>query len=311
MGSSFAFIDFQNRSAADLKLFLSQARELKQNFTRGAQMTLRGTCLMMFFEPSTRTKFSFETAALRAGFQPLSFTPGMTSVEKGETLLDSLLNLQAYDPHFFVIRCGNEYDLRQVQEEISTPILNAGWGIFGHPTQALLDVMTVEEALGGLQKKKILFVGDFAYSRVFASHLELAPLLGYEIALCGPPVFMNEQTRVSELAQGVKKFTSLQDGTEWADAICFLRVQLERHAEKKAFRDLTQDQYHDQFGASEQWLAKLSPEKKIMHPGPVNEGIEICRAAMRDPRSLILEQTRNGVFIREALIRASVVGGPK
>lgn len=311
MSSSLAFIDFQNRSATDLKSFLSQARELKKNFNPHASLGVRGTCLMMFFEPSTRTKFSFETAAIRAGYQPLSFTPGMTSVEKGETLLDSLLNLQEYAPHFFVIRCGNEYDLQQVQEEINTPILNAGWGIYGHPTQALLDVMTVEEACGGLQKKKILFVGDFAYSRVFASHMELAPILGYEIALCGPPAFMSEQTRVSEAAQNVKKFTSLQEGTEWADAICFLRVQLERHAEKKAFRDLTQDQYHAQFGASEKWLSALAPEKKIMHPGPVNEGIEICRAAMRDRRSLILEQTRNGVFIREVLIRASIVGGPK
>ncbi len=311
MGSSFAFIDFQNRSADDLKLFLLRARELKKQFKPQSPFTIQGTCFLMFFEPSTRTKFSFETAALRAGYQPLSFTPGMTSVEKGETLLDSLLNLEAYNPHFFVIRCGNEYDLQQVQNQIETPILNAGWGIYGHPTQALLDVMTIEDTLGGLRGKKILFVGDFAFSRVFASHIDLARILGYEIALCGPPAFMNENTRVSAASQGIKKFTSLEEGTEWADAICFLRVQLERHAEKKAFRDLTQEQYHQQFGASEKWLAKLAPEKRIMHPGPVNEGIEICRAAMSDPRSLILEQTRNGVFIREALIRACLGGGSK
>lgn len=303
MNSSSSLIDFQKHSAAELQSFLSQAKQLKEQFDPAKPLTMRGTGLLMFFEPSTRTKFSFETAALRAGFQPLSFTPGMTSVEKGETLLDSLLNLQAYDPAFFVIRCGNEFDLRAMQNEIHTPILNAGWGIYGHPTQALLDAMTVSEAFGELTGKKVLFVGDFAYSRVFASHLELSKILNYEIALCGPAAFMSEKTPVTAAAASLLQFESLQEGTKWADAICFLRVQLERHAEKKAFRDMTQDQYHDQYGASEKWLASLSKDKKIMHPGPVNEGIEISRAAMKDSRSLILEQTRNGVFVREALLR--------
>lgn len=302
MNPSFSFIDFQDHSASVLKHIVSQAKLLKANFDASKVLPMRGTCLLMFFENSTRTKFSFETAAIRAGYQPLSFTPGMTSVEKGETLLDSLLNLQTYDPHFFVIRCGNEFNLKQLQSQIHTPILNAGWGIYGHPTQALLDVMTIEEAFGKLAGTKVLFVGDIAHSRVFASHLELSKILNYEIAICCPSAFMSDKTPVSTAAGRLNRFETLDEGTVWADAVCFLRVQLERHAEKKAFQDMTQEDYHKQYGASEAWLARLPQQKKIMHPGPVNEGIEICRAAMNDPRSMILEQARNGVFVRQSLL---------
>ncbi len=279
------------------------AQKLKQNHNPSAGFDLRGTCFLMFYEPSTRTKFSFETAALRAGFQPLSFFPNATSVEKGESLLDTLLNLETYSPHVFVIRCGQDFDLKTVQLQIKTPIFNAGWGTQGHPTQALLDAFTIQESFGSIQGKKILFVGDVAHSRVFSSHIALAKILNYEVGICGPLNLLNQYTS-QVTSVNLPKFTSLTEGTAWADAVCFLRFQFERHTHEKILEDITQAKYHQQYGASKEWVSQLSREKRILHPGPVNVGIEMSREAMQDSRSLILEQSRNGVFMREALLRS-------
>lgn len=303
MNSSQALIDFQNYSVTKLNSIFSTAQKLKRNHNPSARFDLQGTCFLMFYEPSTRTKFSFETAALRAGFQPLSFFPNATSVEKGESLLDTLLNLETYSPHVFIIRCGEDLDLKAVQSEIKTPIFNAGWGTQGHPTQALLDVFTMEESFKSIEGKKILFVGDVAHSRVFASHIELAKILKYEVGICGPRNLLNQYTSKVTSAN-LPQFTSLAEGTDWADVVCFLRFQFERHAHDKILEELTQAEYHQKYGASTKWLSQLPSQKRIMHPGPVNVGIEMCREAMQDTRSLILEQSRNGVFIREAVMRS-------
>jgi len=254
------------------------------------------TAALLFFEPSTRTRFSFEAACVRAGYHPMVLDGGIgTSLEKGETVLDTILNIEAMRPLFFVIRCNNDLNLQQVATQVSIPVINAGWGVHGHPTQALLDTVTVFEKWQTLQKKKILFVGDVKHSRVVASHFELAEILGYEIGVCAPLEFLPTGKGV----ESFKYFEKIEDGLEWANAVMALRVQKERH-DGSAF-DIAK--YRKNFGLNSIRLKHTDPKTLIMHPGPINYGIELETEVLTDSRSVILQQVENGVFLREALIR--------
>ena len=252
------------------------------------------TVALLFFEPSTRTRMSFETACHRIGIQPIFFDGGIgTSLEKGETIEDSIRNIAAMLPKALVIRCQNDVDLFAIAEKVKAPIINAGWGTKGHPTQALLDGYTLWESFQKLEGKKLLIIGDIRHSRVAASHFELAKILGIEIRICCPDEFLPKD-------RPVKTFHSLSDGLSWADAIMALRVQFERHQGTS----IAKEQYHQEFGLTSKNLRALSDKGVILHPGPINHGIEMKFEVLEDPRCRVFDQVTNGVFVRESILRA-------
>lgn len=294
--SAASLLDLKSLSAQDVERLFSAARTLSGESPsgRGDFERKRGlTAALVFFEPSTRTRLSFETACHREGFGPLVLDANSgSSLEKGETYEDTVLNIAAMMPSVMVVRCGDDVDLAGLSKRVPCPILNAGWGRRGHPTQALLDAYTIHARRGGLRGQKVLIIGDVRHSRVAASHFELAGIMGYEVALCAPPEFLPESATVPV-------FHELRAGLEWATVAMTLRVQLERHSGKA---DL--EAYHRDFGLRPESLKALPKDGLIMHPGPINHGVEMVVEVMRDPRNVILEQVRSGVLIRQALLRS-------
>lgn len=255
------------------------------------------TGALLFFEASTRTRMSFETACARLGIYPLRLDgKSSSSLEKGESQEDTILNVAAMAPAFLVVRCGDDLDLQALSEKVASPILNAGWGKKGHPTQALLDAFTIRKHLGTCAGQKLLIVGDVRHSRVAASHFELAKKLNYEVALCGPKEFLPE-------GPGFKVFSSLQEGLQWSTVAMALRVQMERHSSLYSLAD-----YRNNYGFTARNLQALSQQSLIMHPGPINQGTEMDADVLQDPRCQVLDQVSNGVFIRQSLIYSMLSG---
>lgn len=256
----------------------------------------RGTAALLFFEPSTRTRMSFELAALQSGWSPVVFQAGSgTSMEKGETPEDSTLNVAAMGPDFVVVRCGDSMDLRRVAEKIPGVILNAGWGQKGHPTQALGDFFTLR-TLRPKIVPKVLYIGDLKHSRVFRSHAELLPRLGGEARVLCP-------ASMEVPGLGWSRAGSLEEGLRWANVVYLFRYQKERHQE-----GLLQKEAEGLVGLRGADLKHLSTEALIMHPGPVNRGMELDEQVYNDPRSVILRQVTAGTQIRRALF--DYFGGP-
>lgn len=300
--SKSSLITLNNFPKKDVDILFSEALKLKNNFnehqlTSGVYHSgYKGTAALLFFEPSTRTRFSFEMACSRAGYHPLILDGGVgTSIEKGETVEDTIFNIHSMRPSFFIIRCNDLVNLDQLSNELSIPLINAGWGKQGHPTQALLDALTIHEKFGSLEKKNILFVGDVKHSRVVSSHIELSKKLNYNLGYCAPEEFLNET-----ILKSGHFFKRLQDALAWADVVIALRVQKERHDNENLF--LLED-YREEFGLNLNSLKNLKIDSLIMHPGPINYGVEIEQEVLKDPRCKILKQVENGVFLREALIR--------
>lgn len=265
-------------------------------------MDLRGdqsgrTGALLFFEASTRTRMSFETASARLGIHPMILDAvSGTSLEKGETLEDTVLNVAAMQPSYLVIRAGDELDFNLLASKVSMPIFNAGWGKKGHPTQALLDAYTIRKHFGTCEGQRLLIVGDVRHSRVASSHFELAEKLGYEVALCGPKEFLREDFNG-------RIFADLKQGLEWATAAMTLRVQLERHAQNYSL-----DAYRNLYGFTAENLKHLSQRALIMHPGPINQGTELDANVLLDPRCKVLDQVSNGVLVRQSIIYTVLEG---
>ncbi|KYG67398.1 aspartate carbamoyltransferase [Bdellovibrio bacteriovorus] len=296
-----SLIDLSSLEKTKIDRLFSVADEISEGRSFGLADAKRGSAIpfegfgktgaLLFFEASTRTRMSFETACARLGIYPLRLDgKSGSSLEKGETFEDTILNVNAMKPSFLVIRCGDELDFHDIAKKINTPILNAGWGKRGHPTQALLDAYTIRKHLGTCEEQKVLIVGDVRHSRVAASHFELSKKLGYEVALCGPKEFLPEHSQV-------KVFSSLKEGLQWSTAAMALRVQLERHENKYSLADYRRD-----YGFTKENLKALSSKALIMHPGPINQGTELDSEVLQDPRCQVLDQVSNGVFIRQALI---------
>ncbi|AHI05088.1 aspartate carbamoyltransferase [Bdellovibrio bacteriovorus W] len=283
-----SFINFAQFDRSKIQSFLQTAHSVSQN-----KLSFDGfgkTGAFLFFEPSTRTRMSFQIAAHRLGIATtLLEGKAGTSLEKGETVEDTIYNVAAMKPDFMVIRAGQDLALEEIAQSLNLPVLNAGWGHRAHPTQALLDVMTIEKDFTSIENKKVLIVGDVKHSRVASSHLQLAQILGYEVAICGPEEFI----------EGVSAhhFANLEDGLRWADVVMALRVQSERHSEKFAL-----ESYRAQFSLTEEKLKILKKDGLVLHPGPINFGVELERTVLKDPRNRIFEQVSNGVHIRQSLI---------
>ena len=303
-----SLLDFQNMNPDQIFSLVHSALEIKkQQAHTGRFLESRatiGTGALLFFEPSTRTRFSFETACVRSGVAPLIMdTLAGSSLEKGESIEDTILNLEAMRPLFFVVRCADQTELRVIAEKLKTPVINAGWGKKGHPTQGLLDVTTLFERWGDLKNKNILFVGDVKHSRVFNSHLELSKILGYRLGYCAPTQFGLGE--FESLNAGVKSFDQIRHALEWADAVITLRVQKERH---ESVNVASGDDYRNRYGLNLERAKLLKPTGIILHPGPINYGVEIEKDLLKDSRSVILQLVENGVFIREAVIKSVISG---
>lgn len=244
-----------------------------------------------FFEPSTRTQYSFNTAELRLGCQVISFNPGASSLQKGESFYDTLKTFESFGVDALVIRATENGYYEQLKN-FRCPILNAGDGTKDHPTQSLLDLMTIREEFGRFAGLKIAIVGDIRYSRVAHTDIEVMERLGMECHVSGPEEYREEGYDFIDFDEAIKTM----------DVIMLLRVQNERHEKKMS---LSIEEYHKRYGMTMERVQAMKEHAIIMHPAPFNRGVEICDDAVECEKSRIFEQITNGVNVRmAALLRA-------
>ena len=284
--------------SAEDALFLLDEAETWVEFNRRARKEDRRlsglTLFNVFFENSTRTLFSFEVAGKRLGAEVANFHPGGSSVRKGESLIDTALTLDAMRPDAIVVRHSETGAPHQVAEAVGCPVINAGDGTGEHPTQALLDALTMRRRKGRLNGLTVAICGDIRHSRVAGSNRRLLPKLGAEVRLVGPPSLLPEE------AGGLPTFTDLDEGIAGADVVMMLRIQRERMEESVSG---TLADFHGRYGLTLERLDRAAPEAMVMHPGPMNRGVEIDSEVADHPtRSAIREQVEMGVAIRMAVL---------
>ena len=252
---------------------------------------------MIFAEPSTRTRLSFEMACARLGVKCLGLEDlSSSSVVKGETLEDTFRNVVAMQPDALIVRYGQHAEVdRMVGEGLGCPVISGGVGSSEHPTQALLDAMTIEEHFGSVKDQRVLLVGDILHSRVANSNVLLLKKMGAEVGYCTPEEFSPQKSAW----QQARRFNGLKEGFQWATTVMGLRMQKERHM---ADSNLSIDSYRDQFRISKEHLPHLDPKGLILHPGPVMVGVDFTPDVLEDPRCKVLEQVTNGVYLRAAVM---------
>ncbi len=258
---------------------------------------LRGKCVVnLFFEPSTRTRSSFEKAGKFLSADVINIAASASSVKKGESLIDTLKNLDMMHPDVIVLRHPCEGAPYTVRNYINASVVNAGDGRREHPTQALLDAITILERFGTLEGKKVTIVGDIVNSRVARSDALLFRKLGAEVFIYGPSPMMPRFPQ----ALGVKRLTSFEEVAEVSDIVILLRIQLERQNAKKVFPSLRE--YAELFGMNRKRLGMLKPETVILHPGPFNRGVELNNDVVTSERSLIFNQVETGLAVRMVIL---------
>jgi len=265
---------------------------------------LRGkTVVNLFFEPSTRTRISFEFAEKRLSADTVNMSSAGSSVSKGETLVDTARNLEAMRIDMVVIRHWASGAAAFLAERIPSTVINAGDGAHEHPTQALLDLFTLREHFGRIEGLKVCIMGDILHSRVARSNIFGLLKLGAEVGVCGPPTLI--PPGVSEL--GVQRFVRVEEAIEWADALNVLRLQLERM--QSGFIPSLRE-YNRVYGVSSARLRAAPREVLILHPGPINRGVEIDSDVADGPQSVVLRQVTNGVAVRMAVLYLLSGGDP-
>jgi aspartate carbamoyltransferase catalytic subunit len=285
-------------SPQEIQLILDTAESFREVSERPIKKvpTLRGkTVVNLFFEASTRTRSSFEIAEKRLSADSLNFSSSSSSLSKGESLIDTALNLQAMTPDLIVIRHMHPGVPHMLAERLPSGVINAGDGAHEHPTQALLDALTILQHKGRLEGLKISIVGDIEHSRVVRSNIHLLNKMGAEVTLAGPRTMM--PVEVEKL--GVRAVHTLDEAIKGADVIMMLRVQLERQS-RMAFPSTRE--YFNLFGLTRERLKRAKRGVIIMHPGPMNRGVEIASDVADGPYSVILEQVANGVAVRMAVL---------
>jgi aspartate carbamoyltransferase catalytic subunit len=285
-------------TADDIHLILSTAESFKEVINRPIKKvpSLRDiTIANLFFENSTRTKLSFELAEKRLSADVVNFSSSSSSVKKGESLIDTVNNILAMKVDMVVMRHPNPGAAMFLAKHIDAKIVNAGDGAHEHPTQALLDAFSIKEKLGSVKGKKIVIVGDILHSRVALSNIFCLQKLGAEVMVCGPTTLIPKY--ISSL--GVKVEHNLKKALEWCDVANMLRIQLERQ-DIKYFPSLRE--YTMLFGLNKELLDSLSKKIVVMHPGPINRGVEITSDVADSAQSIILEQVENGVAVRMAVL---------
>jgi aspartate carbamoyltransferase catalytic subunit len=290
----------------EITLLLDTAESMRAIGQRSIKKVpaLRGRMVInLFFEASTRTRFSFETAEKWLSADSLNFAAKGSSVEKGESLLDTARNLQAMSPDLIVIRHGSPGVPHFLARHLKAGVVNAGDGAHEHPTQALLDALTIRQRLGKLEGLKVVLCGDISHSRVVRSNIWLLTKMAAKVTVCGPPTLM--PTRIEEM--GVEATTDFDAALEGADVVMMLRMQLERQG-KSLFPSIRE--YFRYYGLNRARLKKASPGAIVMHPGPMNRGVEIDSEIADSDRSVILEQVANGVAVRMAVLYLLLGGHP-
>ncbi len=293
-------------SIEDIELILDTAESLKVISTRDIKKvpTLRGKSVVHFFyEPSTRTKTSFEIAAKRLSADTVSLSASTSSMVKGETLIDTARNLEAMSPDLIVLRHSSTGAPHLLAREVRASVINAGDGINEHPTQALLDLFTIRERKGRIKGLKVVIIGDIAHSRVARSDILGLTKMGAEVTVAGPPTMMPVEME----ALGVKVVPNPRDAVRGKDVIMLLRIQLERQS-AKIFPSTRE--YAKFFGIDRQLVSRARKDVIVMHPGPINRGVEIIPDVADGPYSVILDQVANGVAVRMALLYL-LIGGQR
>jgi aspartate carbamoyltransferase catalytic subunit len=284
--------------ADEITLILDTAVAMKEIGGRAIKKvpTLRGrTVVNLFFEPSTRTRMSFEIAEKRLSADTLSIAAATSSVTKGESLLDTVRNLEAMSPDMIVMRHGSSGAPHLLARTCRSAIINAGDGMHEHPTQALLDAFTIREHKGRLAGLKIAIIGDLAHSRVLRSNALLLNTMGAHVWACAPATLMPSHIE----RFGVRSTTSVDEAIEGADVVMMLRIQHER---MHGHYIPSVREYFTLFGLTPDRMRRAAGDAIVMHPGPMNRGVEIDSAVADGPDSVILEQVSNGVAVRMAVL---------
>jgi aspartate carbamoyltransferase catalytic subunit len=291
-------LDLDDITREEIELVIDTARTFKEVSTREVKKVpaLRGkTVALLFFEPSTRTRVSFELAAKRLSADTLSIAANVSSVTKGETVLDTALNIEAMNVDAMIVRHQASGVPQLLAQGTKTVIINAGDGCRAHPTQALLDVFTMVDKLGKLDGKKVVIVGDILHSRVARSNMSALTAMGAHVTVCGPGTL---------LPAGVEKFgveatTNIDRALDGADVVMALRMQKERQQELY-LPSITE--YVKEFCITSERLKKAKRKALVMHPGPTNRGVEIAADVADGAQSVILEQVTNGIAVRMAVL---------
>ena len=291
-------LGLEGASREDINLILDTADNFYGVLQRDIKVvpTLRGkTIVNLFYESSTRTRISFELAEKRLSANPLNFAASTSSVSKGETLRDTIQNIEAMKIDMVVVRhsaAGVPYFLTKCTDAV---IINAGDGFHEHPTQALLDMMTIRQKLGKLEGLKVAIIGDIFHSRVARSNAWGMKTMGMDVVLCGPPTLLPQHTE----SLGVPVTDNVDEALEGADVVMLLRLQMERQS-SATFPSIRE--YRDRYGVDLDRLSKLKENVVIMHPGPVNRGVELASNVADSECSVILDQVTNGVAVRMAVL---------
>ncbi len=291
-------LGLRDLSREEIENILKTAEALKEVSTRSIKKvpTLRGKTVVNFFvEPSTRTRASFELAEKRLSADSLNFSGSSSSLVKGETLRDMAKNIEALQVDLIVIRHQSSGASHRLAEYVKPGIINAGDGTNEHPTQALLDMFTLKEKKGKIEGLKVSFIGDILHSRVARSNIWGLLKLGAKVTVCGPKTLI--PVEIEKL--GVKKTYNVEEAVKDADAINLLRIQLERQSEP-FFPSLRE--YAKGYGIDSKMLKKAKPDVVIMHPGPINRGVELTSEVADGANSVILEQVTNGLAVRMAVL---------
>ncbi len=283
----------------DISLYLNTARHFKEVLQRPVKKvpSLRDvTIVNLFYENSTRTRISFELAEKRLSADTINFTASGSSVSKGETLLDTVNNILSMKVDMVVMRHSASGAPHFLAKHIPAAIVNAGDGINEHPTQALLDALSISEKMGGLDGVKVAIIGDILHSRVALSNIYLLTKMGAKVTVCGPPTLIPRYIRES---LGVEVSYNLRETLEWCDVANVLRIQLERQ-NQVLFSSLRE--YNLAYGISRRMLEEIKKDIVIMHPGPINRGVELDSDVADSGQSIILQQVENGVAVRMAVL---------
>jgi aspartate carbamoyltransferase catalytic subunit len=291
-------LGIRNLEKSEIDLIFETADQFKDVINRPIKKvpSLRDvTIANVFFENSTRTRLSFELAEKRLSADVINFSSASSSVKKGETLLDTVNNILSMKVDMIVMRHASPGAPHFLSRHIDANIINAGDGTHEHPTQALLDTYSIRSKFGDVGGKKVVIVGDIMHSRVALSNIFALQKLGAEVMVCGPPTLLPKH--IGSL--GVKVETKIRRALQWCDVANILRIQLERQ-QRAYFPSLRE--YSMYFGVNKQVLNSLDKEILIMHPGPINRGVEITSDVADSDHSIILEQVENGVAVRMAVL---------
>ncbi len=295
------FLSLSSFSHRDLQALVDRAHFFSVNSQQPDQihhLLTRKIFANVFYEPSTRTRCSFEIAAKRLGADVVNFVPENSSVKKGETVYDTLKTLESLGVDGIVFRHSDDHVLDQLRDRIQLPLLNAGAGKNEHPSQGLLDLLTLHQEFGRLAGLKIAVCGDIKHSRVAGSLMVAAEMFGMEIYLCGPSGLLPEPKGPTVRTADFDEVLPI------VDAVMMLRIQLERHQGL----ELDAGAYHVHFGLTEARVGRMRPDAITLHPGPFNRGVEIADAVVEHPKSRIFKQMSNGVFARMAILEWAMRG---